>query len=74
MQGTDLEAIVLLLELSAIDLTPEADTRFTFQQLLDNARNIGGDEIVLDERDVRIVMPFMGKVIKKLPGGFLCLA
>ncbi len=74
MQGTDLEAIVMLLELSAIELTPEADARFTFEQLLAGACDIGGDEIVLDERDVRIVMPFMGKILKKLPGGFLCLA
>lgn len=74
MQGTDLEAIVMLLELSAIELTPEADTRFTFEQLLAGARDIGGDEIFLDERDVCIVMPFMGKILKKLPGGFLCLA
>jgi hypothetical protein len=74
MQGTDLEAIVLLLELGAIELTPCAGTRFTFEQLLIEARRYGGDEITLDERDVKIVMPFMRKILKKLPGGFLCLA
>jgi len=74
MQGTDLEAIVMLLELGAIELTPRANAPFTFEQLLVEARRYGGDEIVLDERDVRIVMPFMGKILKKLPGGFLCLA
>jgi len=73
VQGTDLEAIVLLLELGAIHLTPDPSARFTFEQLLATVRDIGGDEIVLDERDVRIVMPFMDKMIKKLPGGLLCL-
>jgi len=73
MQPTDLEAIVLLLELGAIELTPKADARFTFEQLLAEARRYGGDDIVLDERDVRIVMPFMGKILKKLPGGLLCM-
>ncbi len=74
MQGTDLEAIVFLLELSAITLTPHADAPFTFEQLFTEACRIGGDEITLDERDVKIVMPFMGKILKKLPGGLLCLA
>ena len=66
--------IVFLLELGAIELTPRDGTTFTFDQLLAEARRYGGDEIVLDERDVRIVMPFMGKIIKKLPGGLLCLS
>lgn len=59
MQGTDLEAIVTLLDLAAISLTPDPSARFTYEQLLAEARDIGGDEITLDERDVKIVLPFM---------------
>jgi hypothetical protein len=72
MHGQDLEAIVTLLELGAIELTPENGTRFTYEQLLAEARRYGGDEIVLDERDVKIVLPFM-KCLKKQPGGTFCL-
>ena len=67
MQGTDLEAIVTLLELGAIELTPEPDARFTYDELLAEARSIGGDEITLDERDVKIVLPLM-KSIKREGG------
>lgn len=68
MQGTDLEAIVLLLELGAISLTPDPSARFTYEQLLTEARSIGGAEITLDERDVKIVLPMM-KSIKHERGG-----
>lgn len=72
MHGTDLEAIVTLLELGAIELTPHDGATFTYEQLLAEARRYGGDEIVLDERDVKIVLPFM-KFIKKRPGGLFQL-
>ena len=56
VHGTDLEAIVMLLELAAISLTSKPDDSFTRQQLLEQARIIGGDEVVLDETDVDIVL------------------
>jgi hypothetical protein len=62
MHGTDLEAIVTLLELGAIELTPDPSARFTFEQLLAEARRYGGDEITLDERDVRIVLADMKSI------------
>ncbi len=71
MQGTDLEAIVTLLELGAIELTPAPNTRFTFEQLLAEARRYGGDEITLDERDVRIVLPFMKSIRRDAHGFYL---
>lgn len=61
---SDLEAIVTLLEISAIYLTPSPGARFTFDQLLAQAREIGGDELPLDEADVRIVVnnaSFLGR-------------
>lgn len=55
-RGTDLEAIVMLLELAAISLTSSPDDHFTADQLFDEARKLGGDEIVLDRSDVDIVL------------------
>lgn len=56
VQGADLEAIVMLLELAAISLTSTPGVLFTKQQLLDQARAIGGEEIVLNEADVDLVL------------------
>ena len=67
MHGTDLEAIVTLLELAAITLTTDPASRFTYDELLTEARRYGGDEIVLDERDVKIVLPHM-RYIKRERG------
>ncbi len=65
--GQDLEAIVTLLELGAIALTPNESARFTYDELLAEARRFGGDEIVLDERDIKIVLPHM-RCIKRERG------
>jgi len=59
----DLEVIVTLLDIAAIYLTPEPHAEFTFQELLAQANEIG--DLTLDERDVRIVLPFM-KSLKKI--------
>lgn len=52
---TDLETIVVLLELAAIHLTPTVGALFTFHQLFAQANVIGGGEVVLDKRDAAIV-------------------
>jgi hypothetical protein len=52
----DLESIVALLEVSALYLTHEPGATFTFDQLLDQARVIGGDSIVIDKSDAEIVL------------------
>lgn len=52
----DLESIVMLLELAAIELTPKRDATFTFDELLACAREYGGSEDSLDEGDARIVL------------------
>ena len=64
----DLEVIVTLLQLAALELTPEPDMSFTFEDLLKQALVIGGSEVVLDSVDVQVVFPFLG-FLKKLPGG-----
>jgi hypothetical protein len=52
----DLEAIVTLLELAAIYLTPSPGTEFTLQELMDQVRIIGGEKLAIDEKDVSIVL------------------
>lgn len=52
----DLEAIVTLLELAAIFLTPVPGATFTRSQLVAQAREIGGDDIPVKARDVTIVL------------------
>ena len=52
----DLEAIITLLEVAALSLTTEPEERFTLEELVREARAIGGDEIELDDRDIKIVM------------------
>lgn len=56
LHGTDLEAIVTLLELAAISLTKSPNVRFSADELYEEACQIGGDEIELDKRDVDIVL------------------
>ena len=60
----DLEAIVTLLELAAIFLTPAPGTLFTFDELIAQAHEIAGPECLIAPRDARIVLPFM-KTIRK---------
>lgn len=67
LRGDDLEAIVTLLELAAIELTPERGATFTREQLFEQVREIGGDEVVPTERDLLIVLQH-STFLKKLPG------
>jgi hypothetical protein len=68
----DLEAIVTLLELAAIFLTPKPGTMFTFDALIEQAHEISGPDCLIDPRDARIVLPFMKSIRKR--GRGLCLA
>lgn len=68
LHPTDLEAIVTTLEIASIYLTPAPDTRFSYEQLLAQARDLVGEELPLDERDVRIVVD-NAKFLRKHPGG-----
>jgi hypothetical protein len=65
----DLEAIVTLLEIAALSLTTMPGETFTLDRLIKEAREIGGDEIDLDERDIKIVLEkatFVQRVGKEL--------
>jgi hypothetical protein len=65
MDPTDLEAIVVLLEIAAILLTDSPESRFTEAELFARARELGGDECPINERDMRIVFTHMRSIIKK---------
>ena len=52
----DLESIVTLLEVAALSLTAEPDAAFTYNELLREAQELCGDELEIDERDVKIVL------------------
>lgn len=64
-QPHDLETIVMLLELAAIQLTPSSGTKFTYQELLAEARVLAGDDFVLEDEDAKIVFDNLGSVFKK---------
>ncbi len=70
--GQDLEAIVTLLEVAALSLTDEPGATFTVDQLIHEAREIGGEEIDLDETDVKIVLQ-KASFVQKISGGELRL-
>lgn len=52
----DLEAIVLVLELAAIRLTDGPDSTFSVAELLAAAREIGGEQLKIEESDIKIVL------------------
>ncbi len=56
----DAETIVTILELAAISLTTRPGQTFTRAQLVEEARDIGGDEIILDDEDVDIILTKQG--------------
>jgi hypothetical protein len=66
----DLETIVVMLQLAAIFLTPSAGTIFTIQQLLDQVRELGGDDLVIEEKDIMIVLPGCSFLRKEKNGSF----
>lgn len=68
----DLETIVFALELGAIYLTDGPESTFTTDELFAKAREAVGDEISLDEGDMRIVLK-NSRFLKKAGGGRLCL-
>lgn len=70
--GIDLEAIVTLLELAALSLTHKPGDTFDFGRLLSEARDIGGEEIEINETDVEIVLD-KATFLKKEKKGQYCL-
>lgn len=68
----DLEYIVTMLEIAALNLTILPDSTFTFAELLRAANAIDPDRPI-DEVDARIVLSFKG-LVRKGPGGRYALA
>lgn len=52
----DLEAIATLLEVAALSLTTTPNATFEFDDLIGEARELGGKEMSIDERDAKIVL------------------
>lgn len=76
--ATDLEAIMTLIELAAISLTEDEDSDFTIEQLIEQARELAGDDFQLVEGDVKLVVKTLlakNGFLKRKKGrpGRLCL-
>ena len=56
VNGRDLEAIVTTLEVAALSLSPENDSTFTREQLIAEAHSMCGEEIALQDVDIKIVL------------------
>lgn len=54
--SSDLEAILTLLEVAALSLTEEPGATFSLSDLIQEAQKLGGDEISIRERDIKIVL------------------
>jgi hypothetical protein len=64
----DLEVIVTLLEVAALSLTPKAGSKFSLDQLMNEAQVLTGNDVKLDEKDVKTVLGkarFVKKVSKQ---------
>lgn len=69
----DLEFISIMIDLAAIFLTSAPGDKFTYQQLLDQITELCGDDVILDEKDIKIVFDNMKAHFKKEPKGFYSL-
>lgn len=65
----DLGLIATLLEVAALSLTTEEGKIFTVDDLIREARDIGGSDAQFDENDVKIVLHKAG-FVKKVAGGY----
>ncbi|HET7084424.1 MAG TPA: hypothetical protein VFI23_06615 [Rhizomicrobium sp.] len=60
VQPRDLETILTILEIAAMSLTTSPNATFSREQLIREAKKIGGDEIDLREDDINIVLAKQG--------------
>jgi hypothetical protein len=66
--ATDLGVIVTLLEVAALSLTPKPGATFSFEQLVGEARELGGEHFDLNEKDVKNVLK-KARFVKKTDKG-----
>ena len=52
----DLGVIATLLEVAALCLTPKPGAKFSFDELISEAQELGGKDVNLDEKDVKTVL------------------
>ncbi|HEV2263624.1 MAG TPA: hypothetical protein VGR79_03720 [Stellaceae bacterium] len=65
----DLGVIATLLEVAALSLTTAPGKVFTLEELVREARNFGGPNVDLDEKDVKIVL-LKQSFVQKVAGGY----
>lgn len=70
VNSRDLEAIVSLLEIGALSLTPVAGREFTREELIAEAQKIAGPDFDLHEVDCDIVLTGMGYMLRKKSGKY----
>ena len=69
VQARDLETIVTVLEVAALSLTTEPGATFTREHLIEEAHKLSGDEVDLQDEDIKIVLTkqgFLRRVGKEL--------
>ncbi|TXH36742.1 MAG: hypothetical protein E6Q98_09785 [Rhodospirillaceae bacterium] len=69
VSSKDLEAIITLLEVAALSLTTAPGDVFTLEELIQEANEMSGNRIQIEERDVLIVLGKTG-FLKKVRGGY----
>lgn len=71
----DLETLVTLLELAALELTPTEGTTFTRAELIERAKEVGcfaAGEAPYVDHDLSIVLKG-ARFVRRMKGGLLCL-
>lgn len=68
----DLETIITLLEVAALSLTTKPGETFTRAELIREARRFAGDEIEIDDEDIKIVLTKQSFL--RQAGAELCLS
>ena len=63
----DLEVLVTLLEIAAIELTSAPRTVFTVDQLFRAVHQYDEPKCTVDDRDLRIILPYCS-FLQRLPG------
>lgn len=67
-EARDLEVVVTLLELAALDLTTTTNVMFSRQELFDRARSLGGTQVEVHELDLLIGLR-SARFLTRHPGG-----
>ena len=68
--GKDKEALLTLLEVAALSLTDTPESTFTLEDLIREARQLGGEQVPIDPRDAMNVLE-KAKFVKSVGGGRL---